>query len=96
MFAILRGWPTLMFLSAGATTPVSCSSGCFRCSTISAVEDWRGAGLLEVPFRKPASKELVIEPWFGVFVPGRHAGRDRRPPQLPPELCKFQRDADPG
>jgi Tripartite tricarboxylate transporter family receptor len=28
-------------------------------------------GLLEVPFRKPASgiKELVIEPWFGVFVP---------------------------
>jgi hypothetical protein len=27
---------------------------------------------------------------------GRHAGRDRRPPQLPPELCKFQRDADPG
>jgi len=26
---------------------------------------------------------------------GRHAGRDRRPPQLPPELCKFQRDADP-
>jgi hypothetical protein len=23
-------------------------------------------------------------------------GRDRRPPQLPPELCKFQGDADPG
>ena len=39
-------------------------------------------------FQKAGIKELVIEPWFGVF--------DRRPPQLPPELCKFQRDADPG
>ena len=61
-----------------------------------ATTERRSPGLPEVPtFQKAGIKGLVIEPWFGVFVPAG-AGRDHRPPQLPPELCKFQRDANPG
>jgi hypothetical protein len=46
----------------------------------------------EVPtFQKAGIKGLVIEPWFGVFVSAGTAAAS-----ITPELCKFQRDADPG
>ena len=49
----------------------------------------RSPGPPEVPtFQKAGIKGLVIEPWFGVFVPAGTAA-DRHPPQLPLSYANF-------
>jgi hypothetical protein len=46
--------------------------------------------------QKAGIKGLVIEPWFGVFVPSDTRAAIVARLSYPPELCKFQGDADPG